>query len=160
MMLRKRRSIRVIALATVLLAALMGIGASPEMASAGRSGCRADPIVTLTDGTQIQMEASIGASISDVQSIVYTVHAPVGSKVLTILYTDSLLGIKEKVIFYADAPAGQYTTDTIVYTRNTGVKVTVTSRIVSALGLGLASGSASGADRQHLLVQLAPSLLP
>ncbi len=138
----------------ILWALFLAIVVAPRGASAGQSACRTDPVVILADGTVIQMEAEIGTSIDRLQKVVYTVHAPVGSTVLTIVYTDTLLGIDEKVVFYADNPPGRYTTDTVVYTRDRKTSVTATSRLVEPLGLELAGGSDSGLDRQHLIVKL------
>ena len=81
--------------AIALIAALvLTLGVAPNPAAAGRSGCRADPVITLTNGTQIQIVTGIATDISDVQSIVYTVHAPAGSRVLSVVYTYSLLGVR------------------------------------------------------------------
>jgi hypothetical protein len=137
-----------------MLAALFAMLLTPGMALAGFSGCRADPVITLTDGTVLQMEATIGTNMGDVQNIEYTVHAPRGSRVLLILYTDSLLGIKERVRFYADSPTDDYTTTTVVNTGRRNVSVSATSRVIELLGID--TGSASGQDRQNLDVRLDP----
>lgn len=138
----------------ILAAVLMAVSVAPGEVAASRSGCRADPLITLFDGTQIQIVTGIGTSISDIQSIVYTVHAPAGSGVATVIYTYSILGVRETLQFYADAPAGQYTTDTIVYTGTRGVAVDTTTNIIKLLGLE--SKSARGLDRQHLVLRLTP----
>ena len=150
----RARFTRMAAGVLLLVATMLGVISLPDVASAGLSGCRADPVVSLTDGTQIQMEANIDTSMSDVQSILYIVHAPVGSRVLSILYTDSLLGLVERVVFYADAPPGQYSTTTVVYTGRRNTDVRATSRVVRLLGLD--AGSASGRDRERLSVLLDP----
>jgi hypothetical protein len=150
----KKRFVRAITIMALLTGMILGVVALPRGAYAGFSGCRADPVVTLTNGTQIQMEATIDTPMSDVQSIVYIVHAPVGSRVLNILYTDSLLGLVERVVFYADAPPGQYYITTIVYTGQRNVRVVATSRVIELIGLDM--DSAGGRDRQRLQMDLRP----
>lgn len=154
MRLKDPARVRLFTMSALLLAVLAAVLATPGAALAGLSGCRADPIVTFTDGTQLQMEATIGTNIWDVEEIVYVVHAPVGKRVLSILYTDSLLGIRERVVFYADNAPHQYTTTTTVYTGQRRVDVSATSRVIELLGLDV--GTAEGRDRQGLVVRLTP----
>jgi hypothetical protein len=153
----KRIGHRVISAALLMVSlcsVLMGLAVSSEPAYAGLSGCRTDPAITLFDGTVIQTQAQIGTNMYDVQNVTYNIHAPAGSRVLLIVNTDGLLGLKERVVFYADAPSGTYTVDTIVYTGSHNINVTATSTVIRILGLD--TGSASGRDRQHLRVDLNP----
>jgi hypothetical protein len=143
---------RVLIVAT-LLATLSVIAVTTEATLASRSGCRTDPVVLLTDGTTIEMEAAIGVPVAEVQSVIYTLHAPEGSRVLSIVYTGGLLGVREKVVFYDDAPPGVYTSDTFVSTAGRA-SVEAYTRVITLLGLD--AGTASGRDHQHLLVELEP----
>jgi hypothetical protein len=138
---------------SLLLAAVLAVGvAGPHSALAGRSGCRADPLVVLLDGSTVQIVSSIGTDINDVQHIEYTVHVPVGSRVVAIVYTDSILGIHEHLSVVADLSPGQYTTDTVVYTGVQNASVSTQSTLVRLVGLHI--GKATGHSRQHLGVKL------
>ena len=154
MMYNKVRPPGALAVAFMLLALLLGGIVFPGVVQAGSSGCRADPIITLTDGTQIHMIASIDTEMYNVQSVYYEVHAPVGSTVLNVLYTEGILGLHEVVLFYADAPPNQYTTITTVYTDPRNIAVSTTSTVIRLVGV--ATGSAQGIDRQRLAVELRP----
>ncbi len=153
-MYNKVRQLGALAVAFMLVALLLGGIALPGVAQASGSGCRADPIVTLSDGTQVQIVTDIGTDLDDVQSIVYVLHAPVGTRVLSVLYTDSILGIRESLQFYADGSPNQYTTTTTVYTGHRNVAVDTTSTVARVLGLD--QGNADGRDRQRLTVRLRP----
>lgn len=139
--------------AMALFIALLGTVVAPGTISAARAGCRGDPAIILRDGTVIDIATNIGTDVWNVQRIEYIVHAPVGSRVVTTVYTNGLLGIRETMAFYADAPSNQYTTDVVVYATG-GASVSATTTVVKLLGL--ASGTASGTDRQHLIVQVNP----
>jgi len=132
----------------VLWSALLALALGATKAEA--SGCRADPIVVLTNGSQLQFAANIGTSYSNVDSIVYTVHGPVGSAMLLIIYTDNPLGSVERVNYIADGPSNYYTIDTVVYTDSGHAQVTATGALVSILHLTVAQGSDSGMDHQHI----------
>jgi hypothetical protein len=136
-----------------LLFVLLGTVVMPGTVSAGRAGCRGDPVFILRDGTAIDITTDIGTEVWNVQRIEYVIHAPVGSRVLSATYTNGLLGIRERMTFYADAPDNRYTTDVMVYTAG-GASVSATSTVVKLLGV--ATRTVSGTDRQHLTVQLNP----
>lgn len=128
---------------TVLFAALgVTVPAPPPLI---QGYCRTDPIVILTDGTVIHLFADLATAPRNVQVVAYTLHAPVGSQVAQVVYTP---GLRETFQFYADDAAHQFDSDTIVYTGNTGVAVTTTTRLFGQ------SRSASGYERQHLQVRV------
>jgi hypothetical protein len=151
---KNNRFARVAAIAAVIWTALLTFALVPGNAQA--SGCRTDPIVVLSNGAQLQMAASLSTSYTNVQSVIYKIHAPVGSAVVLVIYTDNPLGSVERVQFYADAPANHYSTETIAYTAYRGTTVTASSALVNLLHLTLASGSATGLDRQYLPISLNP----
>ena len=143
-------------------AGLLGLGLLalliiPMDAWALHSVCRADPIVVLTNGTQIRMTASVQSDASLVQRITYVLHAPVGSVVHHIVYTGGALGSKETVQFYADKAGRRFTTETTVQmtdSRNCGRAFTAES---SVSGQG---GQASGSYSQTACVALPITLNP
>ncbi len=117
-------------------------------------GCGSDPVVTLSDGTVVDLSATIADASSDVQQVAYTLHAPAGTSVVSVVNTDGAIGLKEVFRFYADAPALTYTTTTAVSTATSGIAVSAATRVVPFAGLS-ASGSATGKDQQSLPIQLA-----
>lgn len=144
--------------AAAIILALAAGSLTARPALAGITSCRSDPVVTLSNGTQIDLQAGINDSAADVQSIVYTVHAPAGTSLVSVVNTGSVLGLVERVTFYADAPARTYDTYTTVTTGASNVAVTATTTIAAAtvvqtLGVTLASQSVSGWNGQALHTQ-------
>jgi hypothetical protein len=141
---RPGRALLLLALVLSLLPAWLG---APARAFAGNSGCRTDPVILLSNGALIDMSATIGTALYNVQQVTYTLHAPRGTRVLAVVRTPDWPTTVENFVFVADAAAGEYNTDTIVYTSENNVDVTATTT------LGLRGRSAAGQDRQHLQVQ-------
>jgi hypothetical protein len=126
----------------LLLVALL---AAPG-AQAAASVCRTDPIVWLSDGHKVTLSASIGTELSKVQQVTYTLHAPAGLTVSSIVHTAGGLGTKEVFYFYADQPAKHYTTETVVRTSgNTAVtaNTAVTVQAGGIVGTASADGTAN-----------------
>src|SRR4051794_29529093 len=95
----------------LLLSALLiclAIGHVTDAASvfAATGGCRADPIVWLSNGTKITVTASSTAAASAVKMLTYTLHVPRGVKVTKVLYTGGVLKAKERVVVVADRTSG------------------------------------------------------
>jgi hypothetical protein len=152
----------------VLLAGLV----APHMAHAQVSGCMADPVVSLSNGTQLDLYASIndssqdvqgdssqdvqgdssqdvqGDSSQDVQQVTFNVRVPRG--VQEVAYTPGLLGSKQVVNVYSDAGPHSYITRTLVTTQTSGVQVMATTRAVGTGGI--ASASHSGQAGQWITV--------
>src|SRR4029079_4822539 len=79
----------------LLLLLLVGTLSLVGSAGAAIRGCRGDPIVTLSDGTTVQMTVDVAADVGNVTRIVYTLHTPAGSSVKNIAYTGGALANKE-----------------------------------------------------------------
>jgi hypothetical protein len=141
-------TLRLAAIVFVVLCAFAGAFATPPKAYAGVSGCLTDPLITLSDGTQIDIIAQLDVDAASVEQIAYTVHAPVGTQVLNIVYLGT---VPETVSFYADMPPNTYSTTTVASTAGRA-GVTATTRVVKLLGY--AAGSVSGHDDQRLKVTL------
>jgi hypothetical protein len=122
-------------LAAVLLAGLV----APHMAHAQVSGCMADPVVSLSNGTQLDLFASIDDSSQDVQQVTFNVIVPQG--VREVAYTPGLLGSKQVVNVYAHGGPHSYITRTLVSTQTSGVHATATTRAVGTGGIAAASHS-------------------
>ena len=127
--------------ASVLAAGLLAGLVAPHMAHAQVSGCTADPVVSLSNGTELDLVASIDASSKDVQQVTFNVTVPRG--VQEVAYTPGLLGPKQVVNVYSQGGPHNYATATLVTTQTSGVHVTATTR---AVGSG---GTASASDSGH-----------
>jgi hypothetical protein len=142
---------RPVRLGASMLAALLLAGpVAPHMAHAQVSGCMADPVVSLSNGTQLDLFASIDDSSQDVQQVTFEVHVPRG--VQEVAYTPGLLGPKQVVNVYSDRGPRSYITRTLVTTQASGVQVTATTRAVGISRTVLASGSHSGHAGQWITV--------
>ena len=112
-------------------------------AQAAASVCRTDPIVWLSDGHKVTLSANISTELSKVHQITYTLHAPAGLTVTSIVHTAGGLGTKEVFYFYGDQPAQHYTTETVVRTGGNAA-VTANTAITVQAGGAVGSDSASG----------------
>ena len=137
-------------LAAAVLAA--GIITGPLMSRPAHAyaSCRSDPVVTLSNLGTLDLNASIGDSLSDVQKVVYVVHAPAGTKLLAVVNTDTLIGLHESVQFYADDSANTFDVYTTVYTGQKGISVTASSTVLSLLNIVLGSSAVTGSSNQAL----------
>lgn len=113
--------------------------------------CRTDPLVFLSDGTRVKMTAEIGTAAQNVRGIVYTLHAPVGTSVVRIVYPGQQ--VPESVVFYADRAANTYDTDTVVSVNGNSsqspIGVTATTVVNNH-----SRGSATGGAGDHLQVHI------
>jgi hypothetical protein len=142
------RSCRVRLGASVLAAGLLAGLVAPHMAHAQVSGCTADPVVSLSNGTELDLFASIDASSKDVQQVTFNVTVPQG--VQEVAYTPGLLGPKQVVNVYPNGGPHSYITRTLVSTQISGVQVTATTRAIGTGGI--ASASRSGHAGQWITV--------
>ena len=146
---------RAIIALSVMLTGLALTASLTPVAQASLDGCRADPVIYLSDGTALDVSADIGTDVSNITSIAYFVHVPPGLHMLLYLATPTI-GFQGKEVFtlYNDAPAGQYKTDTYVRTVNKGVGVTSQTTLVGLylfnLSLSIQSEPASGYSGQHI----------
>ncbi len=137
-----------------LVAGLCMAAVPPGTARASIGGCRSDPVVTLSNGVALDLSAAIDDTANDVRGTTYTLHAPVGTRVVAVAGTDGVLGLTERFVFQADQAASTYVTQTVVQTGQGGVAVSATTDVVGA-GATL-TGTAAGVSGQPLRVALAP----
>jgi len=116
-------------------------------------GCRSDLVAILSNGVTVDLTATINDTAADVQQVAYTLHAPMGTSIVSVLYTSGVLGPKEVLRFFADSTAGVYRSLTQVRTGSHGVAVTAQTITVPLGGLP-ARGAATGQDQQALWVQV------
>ena len=133
-------------LAAVVLAGLL----APHMAHAQVRGCMADPVVSLSNGTQLDLNALIDDSSQDVQQVTFNVTVPRG--VQEVAYTPGLLGSKQVVNVYPVGGPDTYIIRTLVTTQTSGVHVTATTRAAGTGGI--ASASDSGQAGQWITVHV------
>ena len=136
----------------------LGSGFAPA-AEAALDGCRSDPVIYLSDGTALDLSVDIGTPVSNVATIQYFVHVPRGLHMLLYVATPTIgFQGKESFTMLYDAPAAQYSTDTLVQTRIRGVSMTSHTTLVGvylwSLGLSLQAKPASGFNGQHLWTTL------
>src|SRR5689334_5612733 len=117
---RRRRGVLGMA---VILALLPVWLLTSGQAYALNSGCRTDPVIILSNGAFIDMSAAIGTSMSQVQEVTYTLHAPRGTWPIAVVHTPHWPTTVEDFQFFADAAPGSYSTDTIAYTTENNVNV-------------------------------------
>jgi hypothetical protein len=137
-----------------MVAAMLGLTwLMPHDARAAISACRSDPKVYLSDGSIVQLSATIDAPPGQVKQVDYTVHVPAGASVNHVVYTGGSLKGKELLSVVADDTAVTYDTETVVYTAAHGQSVTAkTSADYNDAHVGTAT--ASGVDEQVLTVHL------
>jgi len=137
-----------------LVAGLCTAAVPSGTARASIGGCRSDPVVTLSNGVVLDLSAAIDDTADDVRGTTYTLHAPVGTRVVAVVGTDGVLGLTERFVFQADQGVSTYVTQTVVQTGQGGVAVSATTDVVGA-GATL-TGTAAGVSGQPLRVALAP----
>jgi hypothetical protein len=127
-----------------------GLLASPLSAHAAIT-CRADPIVTLSNGMQVQMSDLIYDYASNVSKVAYTLHGPVGTTVTSVSYANTDPGIVETFQYVADNGAGNYDSYAAIYDTTPQVNVQYYTTVTNtATGASLSQSaqthlSASGA---------------
>jgi hypothetical protein len=99
-----------------------GLLASPLTAHAALS-CRADPIVTLSNGRQVQMSDLIFDAASNVSLVAYTLHGPIGTTVKSVSYANTDPGIVETFQYVADKQPGDYDSYAAIYDTTPQVNV-------------------------------------
>jgi hypothetical protein len=100
------RRLGVLPLVAALTAAFAFFGA-PRGAHASYSICRTDPVITLSNGTTVTLEADATIDPDQLQDVTYTLHIPTGLSLQSIQY-DAQYGSLESVTVVADAIANHY----------------------------------------------------
>jgi hypothetical protein len=130
--------------------ALVSTSMIPIEAHASYSICRSDPALVLSNGTVLDLSASISTALSNVSSVTYVVHLPAGVRPLLVLNTDGLMGIKEHFVSYSDDSSGAYDTYTTVATVGGSTSVTAHALVVSLLSIGAPSVSGISGSPIHI----------
>jgi hypothetical protein len=104
-------------LAAGALASLGTFGLGWDRADASLSVCRVDPVVTLSDGTQVTLYTDTQDSVSDIRSVTYELHIPKYLTVVSVQYDQ--YGYLEHLTVYSDSQLGVYRSIATVYTGKT-----------------------------------------
>ena len=126
---RKHHLTQVLITVGVLLVFLVATTPWSPVANAAFEGCRADPIVYLSDGTTLIVTVDIGTDASNITLIGYSIHVPRGVKMLDVEHTDppGFAG-KAQFSFKDDARPNEYMTDTIVQLKSLkGIPIVATT---------------------------------
>jgi hypothetical protein len=105
--------------AATLAAALLGTTLPTHAAL----GCRADPIVLLSNGAKIEMSNFMYDSGANVSLVAYTLHGPTGTSVVSVSYANTTPGIQETFQYVADNGAGNYDSYSAIYDNTPQVNV-------------------------------------
>jgi hypothetical protein len=127
------RGRRAFVLASALAASLLLAPLSSLSAHAALTYCRTDPVVLLSNGKSVQMEADIADTASDVQHIDYVLRAPAGTTVVSIIYSGDLPANQESFEFISDGAPGNYDTGTTVTTDNPDIDITASTTITGGV---------------------------
>ncbi len=148
------RGVRALMGVTVLAGVLAGGWAhAPEVRAA--VGSRAGPIIWIADASgagatsQINVGVDVSASSTQVQSISYAVHGPVGTVVTTYVATGGALQGKETYSYTADRT--DQTVSTITTVTTTGGSVPVTVHESGNAWLGSTQVQVAGMSNQPIL---------
>lgn len=119
-------------------------------AQASITYCRSDPVVTLSDGTQITLFEDIYDTSSDVTGITYQLHIPVGLHVSSISYAGAILSKLQTITTTADENTGNFDAYTMVSTKTANISVIAYMSATSSAGTTTVSCQTSGHSGQTL----------
>lgn len=101
-----------------------------NIAQAGWSSCRSDPIVHLSNGQKLSLSVGIETRLQNVDEIHYTLHVPAGVTVIRVVGTPKWPDTIETFTFVQDSAPGEYHTETIVHTSEEAIPVTAWLRVM------------------------------
>jgi hypothetical protein len=107
-----------------LAVAMLGLALGPQRAQALQA-CFTDPLVTFPNGITVDLHATIGDSLSDVQHVNYVLHGPstdAGTS-YSLVYPDGTAPISS-FQYVADGQPHQYYADITITTGTASVAVT------------------------------------
>lgn len=115
--------------AALLSASLLVAPLLTQGTHAAISYCRTDPVVSLSNGAVVTMYADTYDVLSDIKSVSYVLHGPVGTTVTGVTYDQ--YGYLEHFQYYADESSGLYQTGTVVTSGNSSAGVTVNAGVAN-----------------------------
>jgi len=143
-----RRGVAILS-ATVLACSLV----APD-AHAATGACRSEPVVILSNGYTLDINATIQDDASDVQSVNWIVNMPSGVRVVgTPVDNGKVLGPKDHYSYSSNGPAGSYSVGVSAVT-GTKVSMSATTDLVHATKAHLSHDSASGNSNSQLWMRV------
>jgi hypothetical protein len=148
------------------LAAALGLtlglltGLAPLRTQAALTGCRSDPIVTLSNGVQVQIGNTMADAAANVSKVAYTLHGPLGTTATQVVYpADNASGIVETFQYIADNQPGNYDSYSAIYDANAGINVNEATTVTNTTTLQSISQTAqthlsSSGQSLHIHVHL------
>lgn len=141
-MYRFRRPRRLVLGGALLLTGLLAGPLSAHHAFAAYTVCYTDPVVQLSNGETVTLQATIYADPSQVTAVDYYLHAPHDTSVVAVSY--DAYGNLENLHFYADRNQNKYAVDTVV-TTSSYARV-VSSATIAGMGPTRTASGAAGQD--------------
>ncbi|GEM_PF-6717342 len=149
----RRTLLTFVALAGGLSATLLTTGSAY-----GVTGCRGDPLVTLSNGISVRLVAQIGTATSSVNAVNFTLHIPKGTTVASVQY-DGLL--PETLSWVADKAAmdskgdASFTDVVSVQTSTSNVQTTISATTTNGTveNYNQQSGSSNSSIKQDFQYQ-------
>jgi hypothetical protein len=119
-----------------LLIVLLAILILPQTAQAYLM-CRSDPVVILSNGMILDLDADISTLPTQVKEVHYELHLPEGVSVVAVIRTRAWLTSQETFTVFSDQNPQQYQTVTTVHTTVGNASVSAVATLVSALNIKL-----------------------
>lgn len=133
----------------LLLFGMLAMLAPTLSAQAALSSCDGDPIVTLSNGAIVQMKVHLDISGAQVNQVLYTLHAPVGTSVESVVYTGGPLAGKEVFTLIADETSNRYDGVTFADTQ-VSASVTAQMKVVVSTLQPISGAVATGRNDQDI----------
>jgi len=139
-----------------LTACLTALTVLPPNAEAAIRGCRTDPAFTLSNGTVVDLGASLpNTDAAAVNHITYVLHVPAGTGIAKMIYSGGAFSGKETLTLVDDSASNGYSADTTVQTQTTGDSMAAHAIVLStADSIQLAAARVTGTVGQTLVLKL------
>jgi hypothetical protein len=147
-----RRARHLLRGAAILSATALAVSLVAPDAQAGTSACRAEPIVALSNGGALDINATIQDDPSDVQSVNWTVNLPAGVSPVGPPVDNAILGPKDHYSFSSNGPAGSYSVG-VSAASGTNVSMSATTDLLSKKKV-VSSDSTSGNSNSQLWMRV------
>jgi hypothetical protein len=143
---KRKRSLLLLVLALMLVI--------PSVAQAKMIFCRSDPVVVLSNGTVLDLQAELSTLLFNVQEVHYELHVPVGVFPVLVVHTPAWLTSQETFTFVADQKPGNYWATSVGRTKYGNASVTTHLLLLTLLNVKLDYAAASGPENFPVYVQV------
>lgn len=129
----------------LLLAGAGVLTLQPHPSSAAVGIKNTGPVMTLSNGRQVQILTAISDSQSNVTEIDYTIHGPAGTTMTKVSYQKAWPNLLNRAVYVADQASGTYKTTALVKSKAT-TAAAVSAQSSVTYGKTKHSASASGKE--------------